>query len=79
MKNAPFGPNRKEIAYFKKVCKSVRFFAQVREMTLPDWQYGAVAEPDWGVGMQVSGIGFFTVEVLSPGLAIFFFCTIGFV
>jgi len=46
----------------KKVCKSVRFFAQVQEMTFPDWQSGAVTEPDWGVGMQVSGIGFFDIE-----------------
>jgi hypothetical protein len=73
MQNAPFGLNPWRIAYFKKVCKSVRFFAHVPEMTFPDWQTGAVAEPDWGVGMQVSRRGFLTVEVLSPGFAIFCF------
>jgi hypothetical protein len=35
------------------------FCAHVPEMTFPDLQSGAVAEPDWGVGMQVSGRGFF--------------------
>ena len=49
------------------------FCAHVPEMTFPDLQSGAVAEPDWGVGMQVSGRGFLTVEVLSPGFAIFCF------
>ena len=66
MENAPFGLNTDEIAYFKKVCKSVRFFAQVREMTFPDWQSGAVAEPDWGVGMQVFGRGFFDIGSFVP-------------
>jgi len=28
-------------------------------MTFPDWQSGALSEPDLGVGMQVSGRGGF--------------------
>ena len=55
MENHPFGLNLKEIAYFKKMCKTVRFFAQVRQMTFPDGQTGVVTEPDWGMRMQVYG------------------------
>jgi len=45
-------------------------------MTFPDWQSGAVAEPDWGVGMQVSGIGFFDIESFVPRSRDIIFCSI---
>ena len=48
-------------------------------MTLPDGQYGAVAEPDWGVGMQVSGIGVFDIESFVPRSRDILFYTLGIV
>ncbi len=55
MKNALFSLNPKQNTFLETVCKNVRFFAYVPEMDSPDGQYGHVKEPDWGVGMQVSG------------------------
>ena len=48
-------------------------------MTLLDGQYGAVAEPDWGVGMQVSGIGVFDIESFVPRSRDILFYTLGIV
>ncbi|MEI7650218.1 MAG: hypothetical protein WCJ47_10995, partial [Methanomicrobiales archaeon] len=70
--NAPFALNRSQNAFPEKVCKSVRFFAQVREMTFTDWQSEAVSKPDWGVGMQVSRWGDLQWKFCPPVSA--FFC-----
>ena len=42
MENAPFGVNRAESAYFKKVCNTASFFAGIPEMDRPDRQTGAL-------------------------------------
>jgi len=51
MEIAPFGVNRAEWAFFEKVCRNSMFFAHVPEMGSPDGQSGALAEPDWELGM----------------------------
>jgi hypothetical protein len=49
MENAPFGLNHNEIAYFKKVCKSVRFFAGIWQKAPLERESGAHTGPVFGV------------------------------
>ena len=66
MENAPFGVNRSDNAILENVCRNSMFFARFPEMALPDGQSGAVAKPDLGGGMQLSGRGCLRQCMASP-------------